>query len=162
MNDSEIPTPGEQVITACVLIHRTINDIPHVFMARRSAGKKFLPNEFELPGGHIEFGEDLEEGLAREVEEELGVTVSIGDPFAAFAYMNDVKKSQSIEVLYFGRLQEPFDSLSINPEDHSEYGWFSKSDIPKLASLVKPIDDDEFKAVLRGLDILSGSSPNKG
>jgi 8-oxo-dGTP diphosphatase len=35
-------------------------------------------NLFALPGGHLEFGEELKEGLSRELVEELGVNTEIG------------------------------------------------------------------------------------
>ena len=43
--------------------------------------KKFLPGLYELPGGHIEYGENIVEGLKREVLEELGMRISVGDAF---------------------------------------------------------------------------------
>lgn len=162
MNDSETPRPGEQVITACVLLHKTVNGRPHVFMAKRAANKKFLPDQYELPGGHIEYGENIKAGLKREIKEELGVEVNMGDPFAAFVYVNEVKRSQAIEVIYFATLKSPDENIQLNESDHSECGWFSMLDIPKLASEVKKIDDDEFKAVNHGLEILNGKETNRG
>jgi 8-oxo-dGTP diphosphatase len=35
-------------------------------------------NNTFLPGGHIEFGESAKEALVREVEEELGISCSVG------------------------------------------------------------------------------------
>jgi 8-oxo-dGTP diphosphatase len=32
-----------------------------------------------LPGGHLEWGEDIKTGMVRELEEELGVTPALGD-----------------------------------------------------------------------------------
>ena len=63
-------------------------------MPKRAATKRFLPDIFEIPGGHIDYKEDIVAGLKREITEELGMTVSVGDPFAAFTYLNEVKGSQ--------------------------------------------------------------------
>jgi len=51
-----------------------------VLIAERPAGK-FIAGWWEFPGGKLEFGESPEEGLAREVREELGIEVEVGDPF---------------------------------------------------------------------------------
>ena len=58
-HDSEILTEGQQIFTATAFIHRSSNGITEVFLPRRAATKKFLPNVFELPGGHIDSGEEF-------------------------------------------------------------------------------------------------------
>jgi 8-oxo-dGTP pyrophosphatase MutT (NUDIX family) len=58
-HDSETPAHGQQVITPTAFIHRIVNGKACVFMAKRAATKKFLPGVYEIPGGHVEFGEDI-------------------------------------------------------------------------------------------------------
>lgn len=49
---------------------------PYLFVQRRAAGKDTWPNKLDVTvGGHLETGESAFDGL-REVEEELGLTVS--------------------------------------------------------------------------------------
>ena len=129
-HDSETLAEGKQVITACALIHYNFGGIEKVFLPKRAVTKKFLPNMFELPGGHIDFGEDITAGLKREVKEEFGMDISVGDPFAVFTYTNDIKKSHSIEVVYFARFVEPLENIKVNPEDHSEFKWIDQNEIP--------------------------------
>lgn len=45
----------------------------------RRAPDKIFPGEWEFPGGKVEEGESAEDALLREIQEELGVAVSIGD-----------------------------------------------------------------------------------
>ncbi|MGZ6004588.1 MAG: NUDIX hydrolase [Candidatus Saccharimonadales bacterium] len=100
-HDSETLAKGQQVLTVCCFIHKKIKGIDKVFLAKRADSKRFLPGLYELPGGHVEFGEDLINALKREVKEELAVPVNVGDPFTCYTYQNLVKASQSIEVVYF-------------------------------------------------------------
>ena len=51
-----------------------------VLIAERPEGK-FMAGWWEFPGGKLEFGEPPEAGLAREVREELGIEIEVGDPF---------------------------------------------------------------------------------
>lgn len=155
-HDSETPAQGQQVFTAVAFIHRTVDGVEKVFLPKRADTKKFLPGKYELPGGHIDFGEDMTAGLKREIQEELGVDVTLGDPFAVFTYTNEVKGSHSIEVVYFAQLVGVPDVITIDPEDHSSFGWFAESDAVKLNS---DDSDPEVAVLKKGFALLRGDSP---
>lgn len=156
IGDSEKLAQGQQVFTACAFIHHNFDGIDKVFLPKRATTKKFLPGVFELPGGHIEFGEDMIEGLKREINEEFGVDVSVGDPFACFTYMNEIKQSHSIEVVYFAEFTSPLESIALNPSDHSEYVWVAADELNRVYSAEKGAEDQEFKVVRRGFELLQG------
>lgn len=153
-HDSEVPAQNQQVFTACAFIHQQIDGVTKVFMPKRAATKKFLPDVFELPGGHIDFGEHLVDGLIREVDEEFGMRIKVGEPFAVFDYTNAVKGSHSIEVIYFAQFCDDASRIAINPEDHSEYGWFAEDELDQVVNDVKGFEDDEIKAIRRGFELL--------
>ena len=149
-HDSETPAEGKQVFTACAFIWHDFDGVKKVFLPKRAEMKKFLPGVYELPGGHIDFGEDLKEGLAREIMEEFGMRVEIGDVIDVFTYMNDVKKSHSIEVVYFAEFTDPIEYIHLNHEDHSTYGWFAENEREKVYSGEKGRDDPETIVIQKG------------
>ncbi len=151
-HDSETLAEGKQVITACAFIHEKFDGVEKVFLPKRASTKKFLPNIFELPGGHIDFGEDIVAGLKREILEEFGMNISVGDPFAVFTYTNDIKKSHSIEVVYFAKFTDDLEKIKLNSEDHSEFIWASESEIPEVGS----ISQEEHNNVKKGFALLKG------
>ena len=159
-HDSETPAKGQQVITACAFIHQKFDGTDKVFLAKRAASKKFLPGVFELPGGHIDFAEDIVAGLKREIAEEFSVSICVGDPFSAFGYTNNIKGSHSIEVVYFARFTSDISRLKPNPADHSEFGWFAEHELAKIYSPNKGADDPEIKAIEKGFGLLGGGSIN--
>ena len=156
LHDSEVPARGQQVITACAFIHHALDGVEKVFMAKRAGTKKFLPGVYELPGGHIEFGEDIVDGLNREIMEEFGMRVRVGDPFAAFTYVNKIKGSHSVEVIYFAKFEDPIERIKLNPEDHSEFQWVAEDELGKVISADKREDDPEIRAVRKGFALLRG------
>lgn len=155
-HDSETRAEGQQVITACAFIHHNFDGTERVFLPKRAKTKKFLPEVFEMPGGHIDFGEDMITGLKREIKEEFGMNVAIGDPFAAFTYANEVKRSHSIEVVYFAHFTDPLEKIKLDPADHSEFQWFSAHDLPNAYSNQKGADDIEFRIAQKAFSLLSG------
>jgi 8-oxo-dGTP diphosphatase len=156
-HDSETPAHGQQVITACAFIHYNFDGTEKVFLPKRAATKKFLPGVYELPGGHIDFGEDIVAGLQREIEEEFGKKVAVGDPFAAFTYTNPVKGAHPIEVIYFAQFEDGIDGVHLHPEDHSEYLWLAENELATLPN--RDPDDPETLAIQKGFALLRGEKP---
>ena len=155
-HDSETSAQGQQVITACALIHHEFDGITKIFLPKRAATKKFLPGVHEIPGGHIDFGENIVAGLQREIMEEFGVRIRVGDPFYVFDYRNDVKGSHSVEIIYFATLKDSPDEIHINSDDHEIASWFSENELPAAYLGGKDSDDAEFVAVRKGFAILAG------
>lgn len=160
IHDSETPAQDQQVITACAFLHHSFEGVMKVFLPKRAETKKFLPGVYELPGGHIDFDEDLITGLKREIQEEFGMNCSVGDPFAAFTYTNAVKGSHSIEVIFFAQFIDPIENLKLKPEDHSEYGWFAVDELYKTQNDKKGKDDPEQIAMLKAFKMLAGNNPD--
>ncbi len=161
-HDSEVPAHGQQVITACALIHKNFDGIEKIFLPKRADTKKFLPGVYEIPGGHIDFGEEIVDGLKREIKEEFGVDIAVGDPFASFTYTNHVKGSHSVEVIYFATFISPIEDIVIHPEDHSDYGWFAEEELEKVMTENKRGDDPEIQALQKAFDLLNGKQLNLG
>ena len=149
-HNSEIPAKGQQVITACAFIFHNFDGVKKVFLPRRAKTKKFLPDVFELPGGHIEYGEDIVDGLKREIREEFEMEIEVGEPFAVFTYMNKIRCTHSIEVIYLAQFQGDIKNVRINPADHSEYLWLAEDELPRAYTENKKEIDSEFQAIQKG------------
>jgi ADP-ribose pyrophosphatase len=161
-HDSETAAHGQQVITGCALIHNDFDGVTKIFLPKRAATKKFLPGVFEIPGGHIDFGEDIVEGLKREIMEEFGMRINVGDVFAAFTYTNEVKGSHSAEIVYFATFADPIENIQLHPEDHSEYKWISEDEIDQVYNSQKGADDAEMIVVRKAFALLRGEAPGFG
>lgn len=155
-NDSETLAQGQQVITVAAFIHHQFSEGEKLFFPRRTKSKKFMPDVFELPGGHIDFGEELIVGLVREIKEEFQMNIRVGDPFAAFTYMNGIKGSHSIEVVYFAQFIDPLEKIILNPEDHSEFVWVDENELDKIVMKHEKLDDQEIPIIKRGFRLLAG------
>lgn len=135
-----------QKITACAFIHKD----GKLFAPRRANTKKLFPGKYELPGGHVEFGETMIEGLKREIREEFNLEINIGEPFYVFTYTSKNDTEHTIEVDYLATLMNPDQEIKLKPEDHSEFHWIAEGDMDDFYT----DDDEERKAVKRGFEIL--------
>ncbi|MEK7167679.1 MAG: NUDIX domain-containing protein [Patescibacteria group bacterium] len=55
----------------------------------KSDTEEISPNEIDIPGGRLKFGEDPEEGLKREVAEELGLEIKVMKPSRVWGFVKD-------------------------------------------------------------------------
>jgi len=83
--------------------------------------------EWELPGGRIEDGESPAACLAREVEEELGMRVSVGAPLDSYLF-EVVPGRQVFIVTYACRLDGGF--VPVLSHEHKEVGLFAADALP--------------------------------
>jgi len=138
IHDSEAEAKGQQVITACAFLYHDFDGVRKVFFPKRADTKKFLPGIYEIPGGHIDFGEDLLVGLKREIKEEFAMEIEVGDPFAAFTYLNEVKGSHSVEIIFLAKFLGDLKDIKPDPEDHSGFTWIAANEIDQIISTNKP------------------------
>ena len=78
---------------------------------------------WEFPGGKLEDGETAELGLERELAEELGVRVRVGELLCAVPYRSP---ALSIELLAY-RVEHV--SGEFRPTDHDEVRWAAPSEL---------------------------------
>lgn len=156
-HDSETPAHGQQVFSVCAFIHHDFDGTKKLFLPRRAATKKFYPDVFELPGGHVDWGETFTDALIREVKEEFCMAIKVGDPYYVFTYDNPIKGSHSVEIVYFATFSEALSGIKLDAADHSQFKWLAEAELPQIYGIGgKDEDNDEVKAMIRGFELLNG------
>ncbi len=97
-----------------------------VFLARRQGAHG--EETWASAGGHLEWGETLEECARREALEELGVTVG-GLQFLCISNIIAYGRHY-VDVEFLGDIGDQEPQLA-EPEAFSEFGWFSLDDLPE-------------------------------
>lgn len=85
---------------------------------------------WSVPGGHLDFGESIEEGARRETEEETGVRVN---DLKIVGFTNDIFKKEKKHYVTFwviGRYMKGNPRIT-EPDKFIEIGWFDFKNLPK-------------------------------
>ncbi len=124
-----------------------------------------LPNGdifYDVPGGGIDFGERLEDGLRREIFEEVGLKVEPVKMVGSWKFVLPSKRVEGVQVHilcvgYQCRLTEdgePAIDLSSNPADSEEifgFDWLTKADV--LENRDTYIMNDDMLQAFMNLDL---------
>ena len=112
------------VIVVAGLIGGSDGDPP--FLMTRRLPHVHLPGSWEFPGGKLETGETPPETLVREIREELGVSVSVGDVYGV-GYHEYPEKSVLL-LVYRARLVEGTPQC----KEVAEWAWLTPAEVCKL------------------------------
>lgn len=93
-----------------------------VLIAKRRAGFR-LAHKWEFPGGKIDHGETPEQCLQREMEEEFGIAVSVGEFLGESIHQYD---HGGIRLLVYRIYWE---GGEMELRDHDEYRWVLPSEL---------------------------------
>ena len=107
-------------VTAAIILHEQ-----RVLVARR-APYKHMGCYWEFPGGKIESGETPEESLARELSEEMGITIEVGRHF--YSNEHDYGDKQIVLMAYLCKWCGG--ELVLN--DHDAIKWCTSFEITSL------------------------------
>ncbi len=103
------------------MVGALIVNAERVFVHRRGPQRAFLPDCWDVPGGHVEPGESLLEALGREVFEETGWQTDPGDPATG-------RREFDFLVLVDGDLTQP----RLEVPKQIEFRWVGREDTALL------------------------------
>lgn len=118
---------------------------------QRSYGEVSGSGSWEFAGGKLEFGEDLEAGLRREIMEEVGLQVKI----ERLLYASTFQSKENRQTVILNYLCHSLEDQVVLSEEHEKYIWADKKTMKKY--LTKGILHDlDSNRIFGQLDILEG------
>lgn len=139
MNSVDERPPEQQVVVAGLL-----RRLGRALMVHRSPQRRWYPDTWDLPGGHVLAGEAPRDALARELDEELGITAKVAGE--RFAHVQGVDFRMDIWLVdrWAG------DPSNQAPLEHDALAWMTEDELsglrladPRLLQLLRAALNDQ-------------------
>jgi 8-oxo-dGTP diphosphatase len=113
--------------TRARIVAAFLRDGNRVLLCYRSAGRRWYPDVWDLPGGHVEHGEMPTAALVREIREELGIAIAepSGPP------MQEIRADTFDMQIW---LVDEWTGTPLNaaPDEHDVIAWFERTELAHL------------------------------
>jgi ADP-ribose pyrophosphatase YjhB (NUDIX family) len=99
-------------------------------------GKEHCRGQWNIPAGHLEYGENMKKSAIREIFEETGYKIGISGITGLYNYISKTQK-QCIRINFIGNIESG--KLKIDGEEILDANWFSFDEL-------KAMDDDKLRS----------------
>lgn len=142
---------GSKVLHPVVHLH-LINRYGEIFLQKRSMSKKLLPGRWDTAvGGHVSYGESLQEALYREASEELGSFEFNPIYMGNYVFESDIERE-------FVSIFAAVGNFQLDPvnDEVDEGKWWSEKEIIKATgkNILTPNFESEYLRIGAALQAL--------
>lgn len=106
-----------------------------VFLAKRGPLAKNERGLWEFPGGAVEFGEKLADALKREIREEYGMEIKVGQLLDVADHILPEEGQHWVSPTFLCTL-EAGEPTILEPGKCSQIGWFTTDTIPSDLTMI--------------------------
>ncbi len=111
-----------------IVLTGILRDKDLFLVVKRNENDNLYPGSWEFPGGHLEKGETLKDGLKRELEEEIGFTENFNPIITHYFDELNERNNELIHDLELDFIIN-VDSSKIDiklSDEHSDYKWVTR------------------------------------
>ena len=114
-----------------------IVDGDRLLLVQKSADDPHNPGKWEVPGGRMQFGEDVDNHLKREVREEVGIDIEPGRPFYLWQWQLERPVERGVirmQIVAAARLCKPL-TRELDERNRVDEDWLGEARWARIADL---------------------------
>ncbi len=124
-----------------------INEEGRIFLARRGPKAKNEQGLWEFPGGSVEFGETLAEALQREMYEEYGIKVLVGELVDVVDHILPQEHQHWVSPTFICQIISGEPCIR-ETEKCTEIGWFGVDQMPNDLTQITRLNLEHYHDIL--------------
>jgi len=125
-----------------------VNPEGQLLLSRRGPLAKNERGLWEFPGGSVEFGETLALALTREMCEEFGIDIQVGELLDVVDHILIDEKQHWVSPTYICQIISGEPEIK-EPEKCSQIGWFFPDEVPDELSMISRQNLEHYRKFLR-------------
>lgn len=108
-----------------------VDDIGNVLLIRRGKKAKNERGKWEFPGGAVEFGDTMATTIKKEIREELGVEIELGDSLPAIDHILPEENQHWVTSCIIAKITKGKPKI-MEPETCEKIDWFGVDELGKM------------------------------
>ena len=112
-----------------------VDDAGRLFLSRRGPLAKNERGLWEFPGGSVEFNETLADALKREMREEYGVEIAVGELLDVVDHILRAEGQHWVSPTFVCRVTAGEPAI-LEPGKCAAIGWFAPDDVPQDLTVI--------------------------
>ncbi|HEY1064304.1 MAG TPA: NUDIX hydrolase [Candidatus Saccharimonadales bacterium] len=125
------PSSASKPLDKGVGVYIFSEDGTKVLMTQRGPGARHEQYRWEGPGGALDPGETYEEAAHREIMEELGIRIELGEVIGEYDHVTD-SNGDAWEAKIFRATTREVPYIQ-EPEKCVGFGWFTREEVAQLS-----------------------------
>jgi 8-oxo-dGTP diphosphatase len=112
-----------------------INELGQVLLSQRGPQARNERGLWEFPGGAVEFGETLAHALQREIYEEFGIEIAVGELLDVVDHILPEEGQHWVSPTFLCHITTGIPVIR-EPGKCSQVGWFAPADLPSNLTMI--------------------------
>ena len=125
-----------------------VDDSGRLFLARRGPQAGNERGLWEFPGGSVNYGERLADAIRREIREEYGVDIEVGELVDVADHILPEESQHWVSPSFLARVIAGAPAIR-EPGKCSEIGWFGLDEIPADLTKVTQVNLEHYRERFR-------------
>jgi mutator protein MutT len=121
-----------------------VDENGRLFLSRRGIKAKNERSLWEFPGGSVEFGEKLADALRREICEEYGVEIQVGELLDVVDHILPDEGQHWVSPTFICTITSG-EARILEPDKCAEIGWFAPDQMPEGLTVTTRISLEHYR-----------------